>query len=51
MSRSSVSIDVQTGVLIDVGWKMSVDGRRVSSVDVGERVSVDQTGVRVDSGC
>ncbi|KAF2591912.1 hypothetical protein F2Q70_00038505 [Brassica cretica] len=27
---------------IDVGWKMSVDGKRVSSVDGGERVSVDE---------
>ncbi|KAF3575325.1 hypothetical protein F2Q69_00059427 [Brassica cretica] len=49
MSRGSESINVRTGVSIDVGWKMSVDGR-VSSVDGGERVSVDETGVWVDSG-
>ncbi|KAF2619716.1 hypothetical protein F2Q68_00039257 [Brassica cretica] len=47
MSRSSISIDVQTEVSIDVGWKMSVDGR-VSSVDGGKRVSVDETDVWVD---
>ena len=49
MSHGSVSMDVRTGVSIDVGWKISVDGR-VSSVDSGERVSVDGTGVLVDGG-
>ena len=36
-------------VSIDIGWKISVDGR-VSSVDGGERVSVDETSVWVDDG-
>ncbi|KAF3606441.1 hypothetical protein DY000_02048886 [Brassica cretica] len=49
MSRGSVSIDVRTEVSIDVGWKILVDGR-VSSVDGGEQVSVDETGVWVVSG-
>ena len=50
MSRGLVSIDVRTEVSIDVGWKISVDGR-VASVDSGERVSVDyETGVWVESG-
>ncbi|KAF2572552.1 hypothetical protein F2Q70_00002964 [Brassica cretica] len=49
MSCGSVSIDVQTGVSIDVGLKISVD-EKMSSVDGGERVSVDETGVWVDSG-
>ncbi|KAF3500551.1 hypothetical protein F2Q69_00042901 [Brassica cretica] len=34
LSRGSVSINVQDEVLIDVGWKISVDGR-VASVDGG----------------
>ena len=49
MSRGSVSIDVRTEVLIDVRWTISVYGR-VSSVDGGERVSVNKTGVWVDGG-
>ncbi|KAF2578065.1 hypothetical protein F2Q68_00004819 [Brassica cretica] len=49
MSRCSVSIDFWTEVSIDIGWKISVDGR-VSSGDGGERVSVDETGVWVDCG-
>ncbi|KAF3604462.1 hypothetical protein F2Q69_00035710 [Brassica cretica] len=49
MSRGSVLIDVRTEVSINVGWKISVDGR-VSLVDGGERVSIDETGIRVDSG-
>ena len=49
MSHGSVSIDVRTEVSIDVGWKISVDGR-VVSVDGGERVSVDETGVWFDDG-
>ncbi|KAF2585970.1 hypothetical protein F2Q70_00035649 [Brassica cretica] len=49
MSRVSVSIDVRTEVSIDAGWKISVD-ERVSSVNGGERVSVNETGVWVDSG-
>ncbi|KAF2589389.1 hypothetical protein F2Q70_00039109 [Brassica cretica] len=49
MSRVSVSIDVWTEVSIDVGWKISVDGK-VPSVDGGERVSLDETGVWVDGG-
>ncbi|KAF3582301.1 hypothetical protein DY000_02031159 [Brassica cretica] len=49
MSYGSVSIDVRTGVSIDVGGKISVN-ERVSSVDGGERVSVDETGVWVDGG-
>ncbi|KAF2600089.1 hypothetical protein F2Q68_00010311 [Brassica cretica] len=49
MSHGSVSIDVRTEELIDVGWKISIDGR-VSSVSGGERVSVDETSVWVDDG-
>ncbi|KAF2563017.1 hypothetical protein F2Q70_00017603 [Brassica cretica] len=49
MSRGSVSIDVWAEVSIEVGWKMLVD-RRVSSVDGGKRVSVDETGFWVDRG-
>ncbi|KAF3550198.1 hypothetical protein DY000_02006778 [Brassica cretica] len=45
MSRGSVSVDVRDGVSIDVGWTMSVDGRCVSLLDGGERVSVDGTSV------
>ncbi|KAF2602023.1 hypothetical protein F2Q70_00025830 [Brassica cretica] len=46
---ATISIDVRDEVLIDVGWKISVDGR-VVSVDGGERVSVDEIGVWVDGG-
>ena len=49
MSCGSVSIDVRIEVSIDVGWKISVDGR-VASVDGSERVSVDRIGVWVDGG-
>ncbi|KAF3509451.1 hypothetical protein F2Q69_00006603 [Brassica cretica] len=49
MSRGSVLIDIRTQVSIDVGWKISVDGR-VASVDGGERVPVDETGVWVNGG-
>ena len=49
MFRGSVSIDVRDEVSIEVGWKISVDGR-VDSVDSGERVSVDEIGVWVDVG-
>ncbi|KAF3486062.1 hypothetical protein F2Q69_00053995 [Brassica cretica] len=49
MSRGSVSIDFRIEVSIDIGWKMLVDGR-VSSVEGGKRVSVDETGVGDDSG-
>ena len=49
MSRGSVSIDVRTEVSIDFSGKISVDGR-VSSVDGGRRLSVDNTGVWVDGG-
>ncbi|CAG7864193.1 unnamed protein product [Brassica rapa] len=51
MSRGSVSIDVRTEISIDVGWKISIDGRvasvdkRVALVDGGERVSIDRIGV------
>ncbi|KAF3578168.1 hypothetical protein DY000_02030821 [Brassica cretica] len=48
-SSLDVSIDVRDEVLIDVGWKISVDGR-VVSVDGGERVSVNEIGVWVDGG-
>ncbi|KAF2575263.1 hypothetical protein F2Q70_00004131 [Brassica cretica] len=40
MSRGSVSIDVQSGMSIDVGWVGAVD-RRVVSVDSGRQVSLD----------
>ena len=46
MSRGSVSIDVRDEVSIDVGWKISVDGR-VASVGGGQRVSDDEIGVGV----
>ena len=49
MSRGSVSIDVRDEVSIDIGCKISVDGR-VASVGGGERVSVDEIGVWVDGG-
>ena len=48
-ARGSVSIGIRTEVSIEVGWKMSVDGR-VSSVDGGKRVSVDDIGVEVNGG-
>ncbi|KAF2580826.1 hypothetical protein F2Q68_00004620 [Brassica cretica] len=49
ITRGSVSIDVRDEVSIDVRWKISVVGR-VASVDGGERVSIDEIGVRVDGG-
>ncbi|KAF3566156.1 hypothetical protein DY000_02016196 [Brassica cretica] len=49
MSRGSVLIDVRPEVSIDIGWKVSVDGR-VYLVDGGKRVSVDEIGVGVDGG-
>ena len=56
MFRGSISIDIRTEISIDVGWKISVDGRvasvdeKVASVDGGERVSIDRIGVWVDGG-
>ncbi|KAF3586257.1 hypothetical protein F2Q69_00029400 [Brassica cretica] len=49
MSRGSVPTDVWDEVSIDVGWKISVDGR-VAWVDGGEEVSVDEIGVWIDGG-
>ncbi|KAF2574365.1 hypothetical protein F2Q70_00002994 [Brassica cretica] len=49
MSRSSISINVLEEVSINVGWKISVDGR-VALVNGGEQVSVDKIGVWVDGG-
>ncbi|KAF2617313.1 hypothetical protein F2Q68_00039297 [Brassica cretica] len=49
MFRGLSSIDVRDEVSIDVGWKISVDGR-VASVGGGERVSDDEIGVWVNGG-